>query len=198
MILIVGAMQEELKSIAEHLKKDHQLIITGVGKVNAAMKLTQMINHERVRAIINLGFAGASSDYHIGDLVLIKEASYHDFDLSFFGYQKGQVPGYPPTFQTDAWWLKEVNNQFIGIKEGHLLTGDYFMSQPQEGHVLFDMEGAALYHVAYEHHIPILSIKVVSDVVGMDHHLEKYRQFEAEEGAKCLLDAYLTLFGGAR
>lgn len=196
MILIVGAMQEEIKQIAEYLKKDHRLLITGVGKVNAAMKLAEMIHQERIHAIINLGFAGASGNFHVGDLVLVKETRYHDFDLTFFGYEHGQVPGYPAIFTSDLWWINHIKSMFPKIKEGTLLTGDYFMSQKQEGQLLFDMEGAALYHVAHHHHIPIVSIKVVSDLVGMDHHLEQYRHFEAKEGAKRLLDAYLMLFGG--
>jgi adenosylhomocysteine nucleosidase len=197
MILIIGAMQEELKHIPEHLKSNHRLLITGVGKVNAAMKLTEIIHQERIHAIINLGFAGASGDLQIGELALVKSTSYHDFDLSLFGYDKGQVPGFPPVFHSDTWWLNQAKQIFTEAKEGHLLTGDYFMSEKRDGNLLFDMEGAALYHVAYHYHLPIISIKVISDIVGMDHHLESYRQFEASVGAKRLLEAYLTLFGGA-
>jgi adenosylhomocysteine nucleosidase len=46
------------------------------------------------------------------------------------------------------------------------------------------MEGAALYHVAYKHQVPIISIKVVSDVLGSDQHIKKFVDFSNEEGTK--------------
>ena len=196
MILVIAAMQEEIKEITKSIQPNTHVIVTGVGKVNAAMRLTDMIQKERIEAIINVGFAGATKDYSIGDVVLIKQTKYHDFNLSMFGYAPGQVPGYPTYFESDKTWLKNIKKHLPYIKEGNLLTGDCFMTGDVEGHSLFDMEGTALYQVAHHFQIPIVSIKVVSDVIGMDDHVINYKKFEAEHGAVLLKNIYSILFGG--
>lgn len=196
MILVVAAMQEEIKDIAQSIQPNTHVVVTGVGKVNAAMRLTEIIQKERIEAIINVGFAGATEDFTVGDLVLITKAKYHDFDLTMFNYQHGQVPGYPAFFESDQNWMTNIKKHILNIKEGHLLTGDCFMTNKVIGHVLFDMEAAALYQVAHHFQIPIVSIKVVSDVVGMDDHVAHYKKFEAEQGSVLLKNVYSILFGG--
>jgi adenosylhomocysteine nucleosidase len=37
--------------------------------------------------------------FEVGDVVVVKEVSYHDFNLTMFGYEKGQVPGLPSIFE---------------------------------------------------------------------------------------------------
>lgn len=194
MILVVAAMESEICSIQKHPLSGIDFLITGVGKVNAAMKLTDYLTKHHVSAIYNLGFAGASNHYQTRDIVLIKESSYHDFDLSMFGYDKGQVPHYPSFFQTDDHLYHEVSNKLEHIKTGQLYTGDQFVTGHINHPMILDMEGTALYQVAYTYQIPIVSIKVISDVIGMDNHLENYKAFEAEEGSNILLDVYLKLF----
>lgn len=196
MILVIAAMQDEIKEIAKSLKPQTHVVVTGVGKVNAAMKLTEIIHQERLEAIINVGFAGASGNFQVGDLVLVNKTRYHDFDLSMFGYEIGQVPGNPTYFKSSDQWVQIVKDKIPNLKTAELLTGDYFMSKKIDGDHLFDMEGASLYQVAHHYHIPILSVKVISDVVSMEKHIENYREFEAEKGANILKEVYDMIFGG--
>lgn len=196
MILIVAAMQEEIKDIAKSILPNTHVIVTGVGKVNAAMRLTEALQKERVEAIINVGFVGATNEYQVGELVVVKQAKYHDFNLSMFGYKRGQVPGYPACFESDLNWMVNLKKRLLNIKEGFLLTGDYFMTEKVKGSYVFDMEGAALYQVAHHYQIPMLSVKVVSDIVGMENHIDHYKKFEAEQGSITLKEVYTTLFGG--
>ena len=70
------------------------------------------------------------------------------------------------------------------------------MTEKKEESVLVDMEGAALYQTAHRFDIPIVSIKIISDILGMDKHYESYQAFEAEKGADALYEVYLKLFGG--
>ncbi len=179
MKLIVAAMQEEAKLI-----KDCDVIITGVGKVNAAHKLTEALMKHNVTAIYNVGFAGASHHYHIGDMIIIEQVRYHDFDLTFFGYEKGQVPHMPAAFKSDEQLIKKAQSLFPNAKLGELFTGDYFMTKHVDQPYIVDMEGASFYHVAHLKNVPIISIKIVSDIVGMDNHYEQYKSFEQEQGAK--------------
>ncbi|PKK96293.1 MAG: 5'-methylthioadenosine/adenosylhomocysteine nucleosidase, partial [Tenericutes bacterium HGW-Tenericutes-3] len=55
---------------------------------------------------------------------------------------------------------------------------------------ILDMEGAALYQVAYQYKTPIVSIKVISDVMGMENHYQSYKKFEANKGAELLKDVF--------
>lgn len=194
MILVVAAMEEEARLFLEHDFPQVKILLTGVGKVNAAMSLSEFIALNQVDEIYNLGFAGATKPFGVSDLVLIDGASYHDFDLSLFGYQKGQVPGYPEIFPSNPQLLKKVKKVIPDIKNGHLYTGDYFMTNERKDACIIDMEGAALYQVAYHHHIPIVSVKVVSDVMGMENHYDSYKKFESRHGAHMLNELFLKLF----
>lgn len=193
MILIVAAMTSEVQAIVNHTEKDHDLLITGIGKVNAAAKLSAYLSLHHVDSIINLGFAGATLPYRIGDLVIIEEASYHDFNLTMFGYEMGQVPGMPARFQSDINLKHMISSRIQEAHKGRLLTGDVFMTEKKTERFLVDMEGAALYHVAHIYGIPIISVKVVSDVIGSEKHLESYQKFEAEKGAQVLLQVYQSI-----
>lgn len=192
MIIVVGAMSEELAALK--VNKDTIVVETGIGKVNAAMKLTEAIAKNNITAIYNFGLAGASHHYEVGDKILIKEAMYHDFDLTFFGYEKGQVPNCPIAFESDKKLAEKIKNEFPYIKESRLFTGDYFMTEAVDVPYIVDMEGTALYQVAHHYQIPIVSIKIVSDIVGMDDHYENYKKFESSQGATMINDIYQKLF----
>jgi adenosylhomocysteine nucleosidase len=193
MMLFVAAMASEVSAIPKEKKSDHDLIITGIGKVNAAATLSQYLALHSVDIIVNLGFAGATQPYQVGDLVMIEASSYHDFNLTMFGYEKGQVPGMPAQFHSDPKLKQLLKSRIKHLKTGHLYTGDVFMTEIQPGSFLVDMEGAALYHVAHMHQIPIISVKVVSDVIGSENHLEQYQKFEEHQGAQTLLQVYQML-----
>lgn len=195
MILVCAAMKEEVKEILKYPNQDIDVLITGIGKVNAAAQLSKYLSTHQVNQIYNLGFAGASSHYDISDVIVIEKAMYHDFDLSFFGYEKGQVPGFKPYFLSDSMLFKHVS-QHKHIKVSSLYTGDYFMTENKHTPFVVDMEGAALYQTAEIFNIPIISIKVISDILGMDKHYENYKAFESDKGARQLLEVYQTLIGG--
>ncbi|HBG32900.1 MAG TPA: 5'-methylthioadenosine/S-adenosylhomocysteine nucleosidase [Acholeplasmataceae bacterium] len=194
MILVVAAMKEEIKEIIQNELPTVKVILSGIGKVNAAQSLAEAIAKYHVDAIYNLGFAGATYPYQVGDVVMIEEAAYHDFDLTLFGYAKGQVPGYPASFFSDDKLKELVRLKFPNIKSGKLFTGDYFMTEVKKESYLADMEGTALYQVAHKKQLPIISIKIISDVIGMDDHYQEYKKFESSVGAIVLKNIFLKLF----
>lgn len=206
MILVIAAMQSEVDDIMkkhrfqsidaiEHLYQlmddTHEVLIkiTGVGKVNAAYGLTSVIDRYPITSIYNIGLAGASNKYHQSDVVLIEQALYHDFDLSMFGQAKGQVPGCPARFQSDLHLMDAIKDR-MDLKKSTLYTGDVFLTQSMADDFVVDMEGAALYHVAYKKRIPMVAIKVVSDIIGMDEHLASYQSFEIDKGSIILNEVF--------
>ncbi len=194
MILVVAAMNEEIKEITDYKENDIDILLTGVGKVNAAMALSEYLSSHSVEAIYNLGFSGATEPFEVGDLVLVNSATYHDFDLSIFGYEKGQVPGFPAHFTSDDKLMKNIQSKIPQIMGSKLYTGDYFKTEHTGEPCLLDMEGAALYQVAHQKNLPIVSIKIVSDVMGMENHFQSYRKFEAQKGADMLNIVFNKLF----
>lgn len=197
MILVCVAMKSELEEIKKHRFFSSKYILTGIGKVNASMHLAESIARNHIKKIYNLGFAGGTNKYNVGDVVLIENASYHDFDLSMFGYKVGQVPGFPEKFSSDKNLVEKVKALYPNIKTGDLYTGDYFTTKDANGYKIYDMEGAALYHVAYKENIPIVSIKVISDIVG-SNDVDEFLEFDQNKGAKLLEDIYLKLMEGEK
>jgi len=182
--LFVFAMQDERASVTSR----HDEVIsdgnvyylkTGIGKVNAASSLTKFLENHDIDQIINIGLAGSVFNHDVLDVVIIKQAYYHDVDATLFGYPKYQVPGMPLTFESDPQLLgicKKISFQSIDT----LYTGDQFITQKMPFEGVVDMEGAALYQVAYLYHKPIISIKVVSDVIGK----KSYQSFEMNQGSE--------------
>lgn len=108
---IIGAMDEELISIrafiqnAEKIEKGkrvfwhgqayaHDIYLTRCdpGKVNAVIATQQMIDLFAVDAIFNMGSSGAlSPDLEVGDVVIANEFIQHDFDVTDWGLQPGEM-----------------------------------------------------------------------------------------------------------
>ena len=186
--VFVFAMQDERASVTsrqEEVVYDDNVyyLKTGIGKVNAASSLTKFLENHDIDQIINIGLAGSVSNHDVLDVVIIKQAYYHDVDATLFGYPKYQVPGMPLTYESDPQLLetcKKISFQSIDT----LYTGDQFITQKMPFEGVVDMEGAALYQVAYLYHKPIISIKVVSDVIGK----KSYQSFEMNQGSEKIAD----------
>ena len=187
-IVFVFAMQDERASVTsrqEEVVYDDNVyyLKTGIGKVNAASSLTKFLENHDIDQIINIGLAGSVFNHDVLDVVIIKQAYFHDVDATLFGYPKYQVPGMPLTYESDPQLLetcKKISFQSIDT----LYTGDQFITQKMPFEGVVDMEGAALYQVAYLYHKPIISIKVVSDVIGK----KSYQSFEMNQGSEKIAD----------
>ena len=110
---IIGAMTQEVEtlvaSMADHIAKEIAgstfyegtldglpavIVQCGVGKVNAALCAQILCSCFGVTHLVNTGIAGSlSNDLDIADLVVSRDAMYHDFDCVHFGYPYGKVPG---------------------------------------------------------------------------------------------------------
>ncbi|MFA5720011.1 MAG: 5'-methylthioadenosine/S-adenosylhomocysteine nucleosidase [Acholeplasmataceae bacterium] len=200
MLLIVCAMESEASEIKKEIKnieihkltpdrfyyqgllkgKKVMLIITGIGKVNAALSVAVMLSKFEFKHIINVGLAGATKGYTIGDKVVIKDASYGDFDVTVgsFGYEFGQVPNMPNPFLSD-YDLQKRAVFSLGAYEDSLYTQDKFVTKKDLKHSgVYDMEGAAIYQVAHVYQTKIISVKLISDIIDSDTQLEDFNHFE--------------------
>lgn len=195
--LYVIAMEDEAKDIIEqfnlvHLKpfplyesKNTLVAITKIGKVNASLVLSYLLAKYNINIIVNIGFAGANGNYNIGDILMIDNARYHDFDLTLFGYELGQVPNLPSNYSSDLNLMK-----LFKYKKSMLFTGDYFMSEKRTNNYLVDMEATSFFQVAHIMNKDIIVFKVVSDVIGKEKHLEEYSEFE-KKGSQIIKEIFI-------
>lgn len=171
MTLIVVAMKDEVQSWYQGLEKSVEinaqirLLITGIGKVNAASKLTETILKYPITNIINVGVAGATKPLQSHTIYQVDKAYYHDAHAEAFGYKPYQIPSMPEYYVSDN-ELNTFHQQKVSLHQANLYTGDEFVTQEKGFFGLIDMEGCALFQVAYLYQIPIVSYKLVSDVIG--------------------------------
>ncbi|MHB9864384.1 nucleosidase [Streptomyces sp. YIM S03343] len=149
--LLVAAVDEE----AARLDDRFPVLITGMGKVNAATALAVMLSRgEPPSEIVNLGTAGALKEGFHG-VHVVSRVLQHDLDSTLLHSLSGRVYGAPLT-----------------VSEGPgptLATGDAFVTDPAvrdrlaEEADLVDMEGYAVAAVARRLGVPVRLVKYVSD-----------------------------------
>ncbi|WP_066385728.1 5'-methylthioadenosine/S-adenosylhomocysteine nucleosidase [Neobacillus mesonae] len=199
-IAIIGAMEEEVTLLRDHIKNRTQetvagceftfgnmngadviLLRSGIGKVNAAMSTTILLEKYKPDCIINTGSAGGTNpELNVGDAVISTEVRHHDVDVTAFDYEYGQVPQLPAAFTADEKLMaiaetaaKELNN--FQIVKGLIASGDSFMEDPER--VAFvqskfdnlqavEMEASAIAQVAHRFGIPFVIIRSLSDIAG--------------------------------
>lgn len=209
-IAIIGAMEEEVTILREKIEnpkvetianceltsgtidgKDVVLLKSGIGKVNAAMSTTILMERYKPDYVINTGSAGGfNPKLNVGDVVISTEVRHHDVDATVFGYEYGQVPQMPAAYVADnhlqsvAW---ESANRLEGIQvvKGLITTGDSFMSDPERvqdvankftGLEAAEMEGAAIAQVCYQYNKPFVVIRSLSDIAGKESNVS-FEQF---------------------
>ena len=102
---IIGAMTQEVETLVESMAESTSkeiagstfyegtldglpavIVQCGVGKVNAALCAQILCSRFSVTHLVNTGIAGSlSNDLDIADLVVSRDAMYHDFDCVRFG-----------------------------------------------------------------------------------------------------------------
>ncbi|MEV8623826.1 nucleosidase [Streptomyces sp. NPDC051079] len=152
--LLVLAVKEE----AQYLDTDLPILLTGMGKVNAATALSSVLARgPRPSEVVNLGTAGAlrtgwSGTHVVGTVI------QHDLDGELLATLTGETYGAPLTLPAGG--------------DVVLATGDTFVSDEAARMrlaaraALVDMEGYALATAAGLAGVPLRLVKHVSDEAG--------------------------------
>ncbi len=171
----------------------------GVGKVNAAMCAQVLCSVFGVTHLVNTGIAGSlCADLDIGDLLVSRDAMYHDFDCCHFGYPAGQVPGldvvaYPADESMQAYALAAAEQVHPGhVKSGRVASGDQFVCSKEKKQAIIDltgalcteMEGAAIAQTAYRNGVPFVILRAISDKADDSAEMD-YPTFEALAAHRC-------------
>ena len=155
-IIILSAIEPEIRS----LDTEYEIILTGVGKVNAALSAFKTIRERKPDLIINFGTAG-SLKKNVSGLVDCKYFVQRDMDSRPLGTELGQTP-----FETDPPRIIEIPDHPINTINMNLVcaTGDSFV-QSEIGLKadVVDMEAYAIAKVCYLESIYIACFKFISD-----------------------------------
>ena len=167
-ILIVSALEVETQGQLE----DYRVLYTGVGKVNATLKLTQKLQIDRSlppspKLVINYGTAG-SRELPIGELVDCTKFTQRDMNVTSLGFMQGQTP-----FENNVPIVLDYDHvEFNPIgKKMRCGSGDNFVQDNKEIYSdVFDMEAYALAKVCYHYDVPFISFKYITDGADEQAH----------------------------
>ncbi|TDO97601.1 5'-methylthioadenosine/S-adenosylhomocysteine nucleosidase [Marinomonas balearica] len=216
---LIGAMDEEVAVIKAWMKDVKEESIagceffigtldgvevilqkSGIGKVNAALSTTLLLNNYAPEKVINIGSAGGfDPDLEVGDVVISSEVVHHDVDVTAFGYDIGQVPNLPATFEADA-LLTECAQKAIQTlgkvkaKLGLIGSGDVFMCEAERvakaraafpSMIAVEMEAAAVAQVCHKFGTPFVVVRSLSDVADKESpaSFEEYLKVAAENSS---------------
>lgn len=211
MIGIIGAMVQELDMIKSKIKdmnevhigiktfyrgtihnKEVVVVLAGIGKVNAAITTSVLIENFKISSIVNIGVAGGQNGVKHKDVVISTEVLHHDVDVTAFGntYVHGQVPGLIPTFKADPvlldkteYILQETNIPYI---KGRIASGDQFVTSTKKLEQInklyndiyaIEMESAAIAQTAYLYNVPFIIYRSISDILDDKTQNKDFHKF---------------------
>lgn len=159
------------------------VIICEIGKTNASSALTYALTvyGQSIREVVNIGYAGA---YKLkqGHIYEVGKVYDNDFDLTHFGYELNQMPGFDSRFLTTANYEGES-----------LYTADQFQTNKitDEPH-LVDMEGVSILRVAKRFKVKCRIFKLVTDLLENEEQLSTYKKNEPNYGL--LIKEFVTTY----
>lgn len=228
-IAVIGAMEQEVELLRGALQntetitianseyttgtyegKDIVLLKSGIGKVNAAMSTTVLLQQFKPDVVINTGSAGGfDTSLEVGAIVISDEVRHHDVDVTVFGYEIGQMAGMPAAYTSDAKLMEiakqavtEVGEHQYGV--GLICSGDVFMSNPARVEAArkdfptmkaVEMEAAAVAQVCHQFNTPFVVIRALSDIAGKESNIsfDEFLPVAAKHSTEIVLKAITKL-----
>ena len=164
------------------------LLQCGIGKVNAATGVTNLIINFKPDSVVSTGVAGGiDTCLRIMDVVVSKQTCYHDVSCGD-NVDPGQVQGLPRFFESDKAMAETAISlsSDVRIVPGLICTGDQFITNRNQLNVIkatypdglaVDMESAAIAQVCHLYDVPFVSFRIISDTPGAEEHFEEYLNF---------------------
>lgn len=207
---LIFAMQEEQQGLHLHIQNKsisnighrqfiegelfgHRVVsvLSGIGKVAAAITCTQLIERFGITDLILTGVAGAADPHiHRGDIVIANELLQHDMDASPL-FPKFEIPlKNKSRFQTNHQLTKQLSiaaEQYLKTKKhdallahlhiGLIGSGDQFICDQKlliqlktqlSDLLAVEMEGAAVAQVCDDYDLPFAIVRTISDSADED------------------------------
>lgn len=208
---IICAMEEELAPLLERIDVQEErhkagmtffsgaygavdvvMVVSGIGKVNAALCTQILCDDYAITHAVNVGVAGGVKESIVPlDVVVATALVQHDMDVTGFGMKRGEIPRMAVSSFTPDPLLFQTAYDFSKSQEGYtthpgiIVTGDTFVSSREKVLDLLhtfdaaacEMEGAAVAQVCHLNGVPFAVIRSISDNAntgaGMDY--EKFK-----------------------
>lgn len=196
MIVIIAAMEKEAAALIEKFQEKKELtlagktaydgklfgksvllVISGIGKVSAAIAAQAAIDKYSPEYVLNFGTAGGlSEEVSAINFYAVNECCQYDFDLTAID----NVPvGYIQDYDTVFF---NVNTEGLNfLPKIKLATSDRFTCMKRDvatvkrlGCSVSDMEGCAIAQVCTSNGVKFYSIKAISDVLGSGIQAEEF------------------------
>uniref|UniRef100_UPI00405647F7 phosphorylase family protein n=1 Tax=Alistipes sp. TaxID=1872444 RepID=UPI00405647F7 len=178
-ILIVAPTERENKNIrlaierkGEQLKNRYTVAFSGIGKAAAAATITRYLLQAKqpYDLVAVIGYAAGTLGFKQGEVVVPNRVQYHDADIP-----EGFIPE-----------VSDARN-LLGTDDITVFTGDSFVNARSVAEIkarfgveraIFDMEIGAI-AIACEmcDNMPLLAVKVISDVPEDGHNELSYDEF---------------------
>ena len=187
-LLVVMAL--EIESHGLFKERGVPVLYTGIGKVNAAYRLTRALSEHRalhgtLPRVVNFGTVG-SPKLPAGSVVSCRRFVQRDMDVSGLGFALGTTP-----FE-DVPAVLEFAPLFPELREAVCGTGDRFETgQPLVECDVIDMEGYALAKVCHLEGAELGAVKFVTD--GADGNAGVDWQANLPRAARAFIEHYERL-----
>ena len=228
-IAVIGAMEQEVELLRAALQdvttetianseytvgtyegKEVILLKSGIGKVNAAMSTTILLEKYQPDVVINTGSAGGfDPELTVGAVVISDEVRHHDVDVTAFGYEIGQMAGMPAAYKSDEKLMSVAKEAVEEVGEhqaavGLICSGDVFMADPVRVEAVrkqfptmkaCEMEAAGVAQVCYQFGTPFVVIRALSDIAGKQSDLsfDEFLPIAAKHSTEVVLKAITKL-----
>jgi len=184
-ILVVMALEAE----AQGQLASADVLFTGVGKVNAAYRLTRRLSELAAAGlrplVVNFGTAG-SRRFATGAVVACHRFVQRDMDVTGLGFSHGETP-----FEALPRVL-EFEPLFTQLPVGLCASGDSFETQAHADEFeVVDMEAYALAKVCALEGLPFVCAKYISD--GADEHSGQTWETALPRAAAAFKELYRSL-----
>jgi adenosylhomocysteine/aminodeoxyfutalosine nucleosidase len=199
-IAILGAMREEIEPLLPKIAnlvqteyasnvfysgqlggKEVVLAYSKIGKVNAALTATLLIEKFGCKKLLFSGVAGGINEsLKIGDLIIADKLVQHDVDITAFGHPWGFIPESGDFVESDK-ALNEIAKKVaakLGVKvqSGVIATGDQFIANEEKKEWIkntykadaLEMEGASVGYICKCLGVPFFVLRAISDTADMD------------------------------
>jgi len=213
MLGIIGAMKEEVDALLSLMSVEKEtdvlnyhfyegrlgdmetvVVQGGVGKVNATISTTLMIERFDIDYVINIGTAGGlRMDQEVGDIIIGERVAHHDLDLTGFNYEYGALPGLPVYYKADQRMLDYTLAILEELKyENHcglIASGDAFIHTQSQVDAIFEhypdascaeMEAASVAQTCTVFNKPFIITRGLSDIFNKGNNMIQFDQYLAK------------------
>ena len=191
-VAVIAALEQEAHALVSRMPRSETVgprlaiwegdglvvIVSGVGKVAAAMAAQFACDVFRPRCLVSIGLAGATEEGgRPGQVIVATGAAQHDFDGRPLTPAKGIIPGLEvAVIHADSSVAEKLlvaaQLESKHAKPGLVLTGDQIVTSAKVRDALahefadalcIDMETAAVAQVANQNRVPWSALRVTSD-----------------------------------